>query len=321
MKPADVRIRIINLRTLMHERNMVDDQMKDSILKKLTESETIPGAYEGWERYRKQVTDYIINTIEKLGKPKPVVCIWGAGKANDIDLARLEKYGKLILIDRDIASLKKAKAKYALDDNTVLTDIPFWHISEEDYKMYEALLADGADAELVISQLTKIGEHNRSKMNMADGFIADISVAAGIHSQLNSRLAALLYAYRNHYEEQELLHIENSIAGLNDVAIERMNDLLYQVTAEIIIYGYELLAVYGDEAEALKAIEGIKKKDDTVIKNIHLIEGAKQLAKDISVHKDCDMEIVDNLYLPWNFSFAENKKTYVMELLSCRKKK
>ena len=284
--------------------------MKNSIYEKLTASEQIAGAYEGWRDYRRKVTDYIVDAVSTYPKRKPVVCVWGAGASNDIDLA---------------------KRQYQLDDTVLLTDIPFWHIEDDTYKMFEALLADGADEELVISLLKHIRESNLGSVKASNACIADISVAIGIHSQLNARLAALLYSYRENYEEQELLHIEQEISGLNEAAVERLNDLLYHVTSGDVIYGYELLTVYGDEHAAEKVIREVEtEKTGKVIRKgqtkaakwarqTHMVEGAKQLAKDISLHRGFDMEIVNQIYLLWNFSFAENKKTYVMELLTCRK--
>lgn len=305
--------------------------MKNGIYEKLTASEQITGAYEGWRAYRRRVTDYIIDAVGQLHMDRPTVCIWGAGESNDIDLKRLGRRCRLILVDRNKDFLDTAKVRYHLDDAVLLTDIPFWHIEDDTYRMFEALLADGADEELIISMLNHIGESNSCDIKVVNGYIADISIAIGIHSQLNSRLAALLYSYRNHYEEQELLHIKRGISGLNEAAVERLNDLLYHVTSEYIIYGYELLTVYGDETvaekvirelEAEKAGDAIRKLKTEAAKwtrQTHMIEGAKQLAKDISVHRGFDMEIVNQTYLPWNFSFVENKKTYVMELLTCRK--
>ena len=305
--------------------------MKKSIYETLTASEQIAGAYEGWRDYRRKITDYIEDAVATYPKRKPVVCIWGAGASNDIDLERLGRNCHLILVDRDKNALNAAKRQYQLDDTVLLTDIPFWHIEDDTYKMFEALLADGADEELVISLLKHIRESNSGSVKASNACIADISIAIGIHSQLNARLAALLYSYRENYEEQELLHIGQEISGLNEAAVERLNDLLYHVTSGDVIYGYELLTVYGDERAAEKVIRELEtEKTGNVIRKVqteaakwtrqtHMVEGAKQLAKDISLHRGFDMEIVNQIYLPWNFSFAENKKTYVMELLTCRK--
>ncbi|MGN0394834.1 MAG: hypothetical protein ACI4EF_05680 [Coprococcus sp.] len=294
--------------------------MNNGVYEKLISSEEIKGAYEGWSRYRNKVTDYIVKEIKNMQSERPVICIWGAGESNDIDLSRLAEICQLILVDRNRDALENAKKRYNLGDDIVLADVPFWHIDDDDYMMYEALLADGADEELVISHLEAIGEQNTGKIEVTDGFIADISIAIGVHSQLNSRLAAILYAYRNNYDEQELINIEKCIAALNAAAVERMNNLLYHVTSRSVVYGYELLAVYGDEEMAQEVISGLKDGKKEIIEQIHLIEGAKQLAYDISVHRDFDMEITDSIYLTWNFLFEEIKKTYVMELLTCIKK-
>jgi len=98
-------------------------------------SEISDDMYDDWSEYRNHITDYIFSAVEnhiikkKLKEDscirlknlhskellattddsKPTLAIWGAGGCNDIDIKRLAKYFKLILIDRDIEILNKAK--------------------------------------------------------------------------------------------------------------------------------------------------------------------------------------------------------------------
>lgn len=46
--------------------------MKNSIYEKLTASEQIAGAYEGWRDYRRKVTDYIVDAVSHI--PQEEAC-------------------------------------------------------------------------------------------------------------------------------------------------------------------------------------------------------------------------------------------------------
>ena len=59
----------------------------------------------------------------------PVLAIWGAGRSNDIDLARLAERFKLVLIDRDAEGLAQACKTYGLEEtDAICVDLPFWNV-------------------------------------------------------------------------------------------------------------------------------------------------------------------------------------------------
>ena len=60
-------------------------------LDRLIASEVLPNAYKEWRGYRQKLTDFIEENCVAEGGCKPVLAIWGAGRSNDIDLARLER--------------------------------------------------------------------------------------------------------------------------------------------------------------------------------------------------------------------------------------
>ncbi len=296
--------------------------MNESIYDRLVAAARIQGAYEGWRNYRNSVTEYIVNSIDMTGIDNPVVCIFGAGEANDIDLALLSEMARLVLIDKDMDALVRAKERYKIED-AICADVPFWNIEEETCRMLEAMLSEGAEEEHIIDLLMQIGYNNSGSLKWDKGQFADISVAIGIHSQINAILAALVYYFKDNYGDTELHNITNAISALNVMAVSRLNDLIYKLTRHYFVFGYELLTVQGDTADALAIIKDIEDNSITnnsdICNRLHNVEGAKQLAMDISIHKDYDMEIVNNVYLPWNFSYKDNLKTYIMELLTCKK--
>ena len=206
-------------------------------------TERIPDSYVGWEQYRREVTEYIENNcrVKKesgqdadAANSKPVLALWGIGPAGDIDIGRLADNYRLVLIDRDREALLSAVREYGLkEQDYIIADIPFWHVDDDQYRLYEAMLEDCEDTEHILEFLTGIATANSGKyigrtesgdiVNDTDRYldIFDYSVAVGLHSQLNSRFAALLYHYRDNYHDEDLRLISSAISGLNEAAVLR----------------------------------------------------------------------------------------------------
>lgn len=274
-------------------------------LDRLIASEVLPNAYKEWRGYRQKLTDFIEENCVAEGGCKPVLAIWGAGRSNDIDLARLAERFKLVLIDRDAEGLVQACKTYGLEETDVIcVDLPFWNVELETYEMFEALLAEGEEAEIVIEHL-KQGAFDNSHRVLPDiGRRFDYSVCVGLHSQLNARFAGLLYMYRENYDEEELQMIENAIRALNEAAVTRTNDVIYMLTEKLMVFGLEWAVV---NESAMDQWEKFVPED---------IEGALQLRHDIGMHKDFDIRIEAERRLFWPFAWKERKKGYVMELLA-----
>jgi hypothetical protein len=285
-----------------------------SILNRMIKSETIPHAYEEWKDYREQVTGFIIKNCKKNNggeTAKPVMAVWGAGQSNDIDLAVLNHRFRLVLIDRDREAMETAVKRYNLNSDEVMCmDIPFWNIEAETYEMFEAMLREAVDCDAVAEYLYKLAFVNsgHNAMELKSSF--DYSVCVGLHSQLNVRFAGLLYAYRNNYDSQELNLLENVIKKLNVNATERLNDIIYSLTSEAIIYGYELATV---DIYDMKNID-IHGEDFT-----DRVEGALQLQGDIALHNGYDIRIIDIDRMLWPFQTSSLNKGYVMELVATEK--
>lgn len=274
-------------------------------LDRLIASEVLPNAYKEWRGYRQKLTDFIEENCVAEGGCKPVLAIWGAGWSNDIDLARLAERFKLVLIDRDAEGLVEACKTYGLEEaDAICVDLPFWNVELETYEMFEALLAEGEEAEIVIEHLKQVAFDNSHRVLPEIGRRFDYSVCVGLHSQLNARFAGLLYMYRENYDEEELQMIENAIRALNEVAVTRTNDVIYMLTEKLMVFGLEWAVV---NESAMDQWENLVPEE---------IEGALQLRHDIGMHKGFDIRIEAERRLFWPFAWKERKKGYVMELLA-----
>lgn len=274
-------------------------------LDRLIASEVLPNAYKEWRGYRQKLTDFIEENCVAEGGRKPVLAIWGAGWSNDIDLARLAERFKLVLIDRDAEGLVHACKTYGLEEtDAICVDLPFWNVELETYEMFEALLAEGEEAEIVIEHLKQVAFDNSHRVLPDIRRRFDYSVCVGLHSQLNARFAGLLYMYRENYDEEELQMIENAIRALNEAAVTRTNDVIYMLTEKLMVFGLEWAVV---NESAMDQWENLVPEE---------IEGALQLRHDIGMHKDFDIRIEAERRLFWPFAWKERKKGYVMELLA-----
>ena len=274
-------------------------------LDRLIASEVLPNAYKEWRGYRQKLTDFIEENCVAEGGRKPVLAIWGAGRSNDIDLARLAERFKLVLIDRDAEGLAQACKAYGLEEtDAICVDLPFWNVELETYEMFEALLAEGEEAEIVIEHLKQVAFDNSHRVLPEIGRRFDYSVCVGLHSQLNARFAGLLYMYRENYDEEELQMIENAIRALNEAAVTRTNDVIYMLTEKLMVFGLEWAVV---NESAMDQWENLVPEE---------IEGALQLRHDLGMHKDFDIRIEAERRLFWPFAWKERKKGYVMELLA-----
>lgn len=251
--------------------------------------------------------------------------------AGDIDIGRLADNYRLVLIDRDREALLSAVREYGLkEQDYIIADIPFWHVDDDQYRLYEAMLEDCADTEHILEFLTGIATANSGKyigrtesgdiVNDTDRYldIFDYSVAVGLHSQLNSRFAALLYHYRDNYHDEDLRLISSAISGLNEAAVERLNDYMYHMTKDVLIYGYEVVACE-DQTCAEKLANAFDRRDVETMKSVEDIEGVAQLMKDMSLHMNYDVELVDSRHMVWPFDTAGGSKNYVMGFAAMRK--
>ena len=283
-------------------------------------SENTDQYYDLWRGYRNEVTEHILDIAEsyytkkyllKTGKKrleerygmeeiiasgydKPKLAIWGAGGCNDIDIKSLSKYFRLILIDHEIDRIETARTKYGLSrEECACVDLKFWDISREDYHMIEALIRDGASPSDIKMYIEEIVNSMREPDCTYVDF--DISFASGLVSQLNARLAALLYIYKYPYDMSDFLYRLNYTAG------KRFISSIKKTTGGIFVLGLEELTQLAYERERLKNEVAKVAGNDSIMDIItHNIEKGK-------------MKLFSRKYLMWNFSEV---KSYLMKFCS-----
>ena len=291
-------------------------------------TERIPDSYVGWEQYRREVTEYIENNcrVKKesgqdadAANSKPVLALWGIGPAGDIDIGRLADNYRLVLIDRDREALLSAVREYGLkEQDYIIADIPFWHVDDDQYRLYEAMLEDCADTEHILEFLTGIATANSGKYigrTESGDIVNDTDRYLDI---FDYSVAALLYHYRDNYHDEDLRLISSAISGLNEAAVERLNDYMYHMTKDVLIYGYEVVACE-DQTCAEKLANAFDRRDVETMKSVEDIEGVAQLMKDMSLHMNYDVELVDSRHMVWPFDTAGGSKNYVMGFAAMRK--
>ncbi len=240
----------------------------------MVKSENTDECFDGWKPYRDELTDTIVNGIEdyyrrkklidsgkkqffnaydmeqiirELGK-KPTLAIWGAGGCNDIDISKLAKYFKLVLIDHNTRWIEATRKKYNLRKMDCVTiDLKFWDISQDDYLMFEALVKDKAPIDEIegffydlIAKMSKIDYQSMPSF--------DFSVGVGLFSQLNSRFAAMAHINEYPYD------ITGILFKINQLAVECTMDAISKMTNNAIVLGYEERVLYdasSDEAELI----------------------------------------------------------------------
>jgi hypothetical protein len=170
---------------------------------------------------------------------KPTLAIWGAGGCNDIDIRRLSTIAKLVLVDCEKERTRKALERYGLDASQAVTaDLFFYDIPYESYEHWEEMLAEGVTLEKLHAFLSELLlEAVSTDMLVLPEF--DYSVAVGITSQLNSRLAALLYLYKENYSVAEREDILSHIAIMDRAAVGRLYEMVQKTTGKKTLWGYE----------------------------------------------------------------------------------
>ncbi len=310
-------------------------------LNSLIKSETTNELYSHWEKYRNSLTEFIISSIkdslleslltekkikrldreydieELLADARPSLAIWGAGGCNDIDVLRLSKYFKLVLIDRDMGLLKEAVSRFNLSQKDVtLLDLHFWEVTDDDYHLFEALLLDKCSIEEFLIFFKDIVN---KQTKIATDISFDYSVAVGLASQLVSRFTAL--AYLHFGRESERYHRLNEELNILAVsAVQCFFDGICNTTEKLVIHGFEVrscTSCHDAEIEYAGIIDCIDKEDvmniaytikSDVTGNDYLIECIKNKLESDQTYINTSIE-----YLIWDFL---PEKKYIMELVA-----
>lgn len=319
------------------------------MLDRLIGSEITDLNRESWTEYRNSLTEYIIDSIrhrelkrklkatgrlrdksysiEELVNTyvanngvKPSLAIWGAGGCNDIDIERLSKYFRLILIDRNLTQLEKVREQHKFSNtDCACIDIKFFDVSYSDYEMFEAMLLDRCSKEELINFLEEIVD--KAIIDNELMYKVNYSLAAGLASQLVSRFAALAYSYGRLEELKEKLH------EISNLAVESMHQTIVNMTESLIIYDYEINSIKDinsnieelklhlkEQIEEISCEEGINQVIYNEIMSSE-VEGNQHLVEILRKHflNDNRFDILDIDICVWPFS---KDKSYIMSMLS-----
>lgn len=160
----------------------------------------VPGAWGEWRNYRRQVTDYVLENSQ----PGTRLAIFGAGRCNDLELARLlGHFSQVALFDRNEVALREAANRCGGAEKKprlMLFPVDFVGICQEDYiRFADALLgrlwggqADGIPTPSVLLQDMYAKSHRHTVTFQKAPY--DYTIALGVHSQLGNLPAWLLRA-------------------------------------------------------------------------------------------------------------------------------
>lgn len=223
-----------------------------AILERILKLYQIPDAHVRWSEYRERLTDYIIqNTMQ--GK---TIAVLGAGASDDMDLARLYRHAKsLVLADKDLKAMQQAVKKYALDDqpDVQLIETNFLHISDAVYLNLISICKSDMEhmdfsmektGKKVIDYLSEVFEQIFSGgMELGIGDCAYV-VAVGLHSQLSCLMMQIwdIFLNMNGVKPQERAsgdEVEAFLKGENDQLIPLFCDALERAAGEGLIIGVE----------------------------------------------------------------------------------
>ena len=247
----------------------------------------IPGAFESWAAYRKEVTDLILES-GATGS----IALFGIGPANDIDLRRLrERFGRITLIDLDRESMERGLVRYGLQHcpKVELWDTSLSGVTMEDAAaFFETLynqvvqsgrtLTETAFMEMSLATLEQIRHKVVSSQEALRAKLPaehyDMVVSAGLHSQFWSILSYSWLTLAGNVEEQILGHAMNhdpffeALRVIDDAFIPLLNEVLLSMGDRAII------AVEEDEAHpvegAFQSMQDIRQRyPDVQEKRIH----------------------------------------------------
>lgn len=320
----------------------------------MIKSEDTDSLYDRWEDYRKELTDYIVSSVEEFNIKKklsdlrkrriygiytiedvvaengikPTLAIWGAGGCNDMDIVRLSRYFRLVLVDNNINKIKAARSRFGLScEECLCVDLHFWDVTRDDYKMFEALLRDGAEASELAGFMRELSDR-MVKPDYSGLPHFDYSVAVGLASQLNSRFAAMLHMYNagavhgryDRYTDADTALLCDMIYELNVAAVDRMLEAVKEMTVKGVILGYET-DNYDTCADMRLQLESLNEEYEVPVASgvrafnpYHTcikISGNAELEEGIRnrVEKTGDFVVINHRIMLWPFS---EQKSYLM---------
>ncbi|MEF9960798.1 hypothetical protein [Niameybacter sp.] len=266
---------------------------------RLIKLQEIEHAFSEWEAYRHQVTEFII----KDTSPEHTLAICGAGRCNDLDLERLTKHFKqVILVDKDVPSMEAARYRYNLekDSNLKMQVADFVGIGDDAYRDYVDTLIEAVRKKGIQTDLEDLVKLALKQLQSLEGQIlttpvelgiasCDVIVALGVHSQLLNMLEWIWTIVLETIRQEEV-SVRDKIKMMNRLAIEKFNDTLFRHAKKQLVMGFEVGRA-GQEGSIQGAIQGLE---------------------DMS-HYEASGEVqgVDTLEVQWPFDEKQNKMYYM----------
>ncbi len=279
-------------------RTTVYYETAERLYRSLRESQSIPGAWEKWAEYRKELTDYLLRST----RAGSTVTVFGAGECNDLDLScMLQHFGRISLYDAHMAAMQCGLKRQGVEKRSEIQLIQsdFVGISGEAYVRYaEQLLMEREIApgnELAGMQQLERLYHDAVEYSVDFGTDCyDYAVVIGVDSQLNNMAEWLRYMiYRT--EESELTQ---RIRQENEVLVRRFHDAVWRAVKEQCFFGCERECLGQPGA----------------------IEGAVQSLWDIEDRLNRqEIQLLQGMSLYWPFDM-EQEKIFRMELWNLKKK-
>ncbi len=267
------------------------------LYQKLRENQSIPDAWENWEGYRKELTDYLIRST-RAGSS---VAVFGAGESNDMDLMRLcRHFSKVVLHDFDLDAMQRGVFRQGMDteEKLCLVQSDFVGISQTAYIRYaEELLKEreempGKEA-VGMRQLEELYAGTAECSLDFGTECYDYAVIAGVDSQLNNMAEWLRYMiYRTE---------ESALTG----RIQQENMRLVRRFHDAVLAAVKEQCFIGCERECLGRPGAI--------------EGAVQSLWDIEERLNRqEVQIIQGLSLYWPFDIGQ-EKIFQMEIWNLKK--
>ncbi|MCR5173362.1 MAG: hypothetical protein K6C09_01855 [Oscillospiraceae bacterium] len=253
-------------------------QKAEQIYDALMESYSIKDASERWADYRKNISDFLIANMA----PGRTVAMFGAGEADDVDLARVYAHaGRLDLYDLDPGKPEKALRKYGLsgkpDVNVFQNDL-FGVTKEEYIGLIELCLNDvqkaGAawtpamTAPRYLARIRALYDRiNRREIDFG-GKQYDYTIMIGVHSQLNTFLERIWSVFLDLTKQRDF-SIAQQVIAENEIYIPRVNQGLLDMTREKAFVGLEVEALdqpgtIQGAVQAIADIEGRIRKEAVI---------------------------------------------------------
>lgn len=232
----------------------------------LRRSQFLPDAWEEWSAYREQVTDYIIEN----SRPGTTFAVFGAGRCNDLALARLSgHFSEITLLDMDEAAMREAvercMRKAAGQEKELAAELAEfehkneWHWQNATIRIYPVdFVGIPKEDYIAFADLLLCGQEKMDLYEKSRAYVPDLSelrfdytAALGVHSQLGNVPAWMVEAAEKEWSKEadmpgggnwqrEKLHLLGQIRQENARLAVQLNELILSVTHRKAFIGCEL---------------------------------------------------------------------------------